>query len=100
MSDPWLKAEEAAEALRVPPHRIYDMARAGEFTHLKWVGTQVRIHRSEIDPPVIVPQPDPLSSARVRRSFAEIRQRMDEIEAELAGRESRPVLLDSERRVG
>ena len=99
MSD-WLKAEEAAAALRVTTDRLYAMVREGQFQHIKWAGREVRIHRSEIEPPVIVPEPDPLCSARIRRSFAEIRQRMDEIEAELAGRETRPVLLDSQRRTG
>lgn len=99
MSD-WLTAAEAAKALRVTTERLYTMVRADQFTKIKFAGKEVRIHRSEVDPPVIVPQPDPLASARVRRSIGEIRQRIDEIEAELAGREMRPVLLEQERRVG
>ena len=96
----WLKPAEAAKALRVTSDRLYAMVRDSQFQHVKWCGREVRIHRSEVDPPVLVAQPDPLASARVRRSLSEMRQRMDEIEAELAGRETRPVLLDTDRRAG
>ena len=81
MSD-WLTAEEAAEPLRTTAHQVTKMAKAGQFTKVKWVGNRVRIHKTELFPIVTADGADSMSEAdrqSVYRLIDEVKKRLNEI---------------------
>jgi excisionase family DNA binding protein len=92
--------DEAATALKVTKPTLYEMVRAGQFDtrHVVWAGNQARIHRDAIYPPSIAAVPEPLCPVSVRRLFAEITDRMAEIEALIGGQEVIPAHVSPIRR--